>query len=208
MSKKFQIIVEGVADQKFFYDYIEHLTGESIDANRIIITKGWEKLFTEDVVGRMRSAMNNGITNVVIFDADRNPEQRRKEILAKKDELKLDFELFLLPNNKDCGALEDLLENLINPNNKPIFDCWKDFEKELGEVRIPTKTPPELTIPAKKTKIYAYLETLHGDSKSQKKLIKEPNRDYKRPDHWNLDAEYIIPLKEFLEKYIKPSKPS
>lgn len=202
MSKSYQIIVEGVADHRFFCDYIEHLTGEKVDANRIIVTKGWDKLFTEDVVGRMRSAANNDVTNLVIFDADKNPEQRRNDILAKKEELGLEFELFLLPNNKDCGALEGLLENIINPNNQPVMDCWHDFEKELSEVRIPTKTPPKLTIPAKKTKIYAYLETLHGESKSQKQLIKEPNRNYKRPDHWNLDAEYLLPLKEFLEKNI------
>jgi len=44
-------------------------------------------------------------------------------------------------------------------------------EGELEKVGIPTKTPPTFIIPAKKTKIYAYLETLLGKSKSQKKLI-------------------------------------
>ena len=62
------------------------------------------------------------------------------------------------------------------------------------------KTPPTLTIPAKKTKIYAYLETLLGKSRSQKKLIKDANRNYKNTQHWNLDAEYLEPLKEFLLK--------
>ena len=64
------------------------------------------------------------------------------------------------------------------------------------------KTPPTLTIPAKKTKIYAYLETLLGTSKTQKKLIKDANRNYKNTQHWNLDAEYLEPLKEFLQKWL------
>lgn len=72
-------------------------------------------------------------------------------------------------------------------------------EGELEKVRIPTKTPPTLTIPAKKTKIYAYLETLPGKSKTQKKLKKDANRNYEKTQHWNLDAEYLEPLKDFLE---------
>ena len=47
-------------------------------------------------------------------------------------------------------------------------------------------------------KIYAYLEVLLGETKSQKELIKEANRNYENPQHWNLDAEYLEPLKAFL----------
>ena len=95
--------------------------------------------------------------------------------------------------------LEDLLENIINPNNQPVMECWQTYEGELEKVRIPTKTPPTLTIPAKKTKIYAYLETLLGETRTQKELIKDPNRNYENVQHWNLDAEYLEPLKEFLK---------
>ena len=123
-------------------------------------------------------------------------------MLAIKEEFGVEFELFLLPNNKDVGALEDLLENIINPNNQPVMVCWQTYEEKLREVRIPSKTPPTLTIPAKKTKIYAYLETLLGKSRSQKKLIKDANRNYKNTQHWNLDAEYLEPLKEFLQKWL------
>lgn len=73
-------------------------------------------------------------------------------------------------------------------------------ERELEKVRITTKILPTLTIPAKKTKIYAYLETLLGKSKTQKKLIKDANRNYENTLHWNLDAKYLEPLKEFLHK--------
>lgn len=109
----------------------------------------------------------------------------------------LDFELFLLPNNQDAGALEDLLENIINPNNRPILDCWEDYEKELIKLDITGRTPPPLTTPAKKTKIYGYLEALLF--KGQKEQIKEKKRDYENTQHWNLDAEYLEPLKEFLQ---------
>ena len=206
--KRFQIIVEGDADKKFFEDYYHHVFGEKAPKGSITHpgkdgdTGGYQKLKSEDAIGVMRQNTDMGGINLVIFDADEDTESRRAELLANKEEFGVEFELFLLPNNKDVGALEDLLENIINPNNQPVMVCWQTYEEKLREVRIPSKTPPTLTIPAKKTKIYAYLETLLGKSRSQKKLIKDANRNYKNTQHWNLDAEYLEPLKEFLQKWL------
>lgn len=200
------IIVEGEADKKFFENYYHHLFHEKAPAGCIIHpgkdddTGGYQKLRKEDSINALKQNTDAGGKNLVIFDADDDPETRRKELLAIKEEFGVEFELFLLPNNKDAGELEDLLENIINPNNQPVMDCWQTYEGELRKVRIPTKTPPTLTIPAKKTKIYAYLETLLGKSRSQKKLIKDANRNYENTQHWNLDTEYLEPLKEFLYK--------
>ena len=189
MMKRFQIIVEGDADKKFFEDYFHHLFHEKAPKSSITHpgkdgdTGGYQKLRSEDAIGALRQNTDMGGINLVIFDADEDAEARRAELLAIKEEFGVEFELFLLPNDKDAGALEDLLENIINPDNQPVMDCWQTYEEKLGEVRIPTKTPPTLTIPAKKTKIYAYLETLLGKSKSQKKLIKDANRNYEIIQH-------------------------
>lgn len=51
---------------------------------------------------------------------------------------------------------------------------------------------------SKNTKIYGYLEALLGETKSQKELIKEANRNYENAQHWNLEAEYLEPLQNFL----------
>ena len=204
--KRFQIIVEGDADKKFFRDYYHHLFQEKVPENSIIFPKdnsetgGKDKLKSEETLQALRQNTDQDGVNLVIFDADEDVEARRKELLAVKEQFGAKFELFLLPNDKDAGALEDLLENIINPDNQPVMDCWATYEGELEKVRIPTKTPPTLTIPAKKTKIYAYLETLLGKSRSQKKLIKDPYRNYENAQHWNLDAEYLKPLKIFLMK--------
>ena len=207
--KKFQIIVEGDADIKFFEDYYHHLFHEKAPVGSITLpikgdsTGGYKKLFSEDAINPLKENMAYGVKNLIIFDADDDREARRAELLAIKEEFGVEFDLFLLPNDKDAGALEDLLENIINPDNQPVMDCWSTYEGELGKVRIPSKTPPTLTIPAKKTKIYAYLETLLGKSKSQKKLIKDANRNYENTQHWNLNAEYLEPLKVFLNKHLK-----
>ena len=206
--KRFLIIVEGEADKKFFENYYHHLFHEKAPFGSIMYpgkdsdTGGFTKLKSEEALGAMRQNTDLGGKNLVIFDADDDCESRRKELLAIQEEYGVEFDLFLLPNNKDAGALEDLLENIINPNNQPVMDCWATYEGELGKVRIPTKTPPTLTIPAKKTKIYAYLETLLGKTRSQKKLIKDANRNYENTEHWNLDAEYLESLKEFLTNNI------
>ena len=208
MMKRFLIIVEGDADKKFLENYYHHLFNEKAPKGSITHpgkdddTGGYQKLRSEDAINLMRENIYLGGVNLVIFDADENPEARRKELLAIKEEFGVEFELFLLPNNKDAGELEDMLEQIINPNNQPVMDCWQTYEGELEKVRIPTKTPPTLTIPAKKTKIYAYLETLLGKSRGQKKLIKDANRNYENTQHWNLDAEFLEPLKEFLENKI------
>lgn len=199
---KFQIIVEGTADKKFFEDYYRHLFHENAPDGSITLpiksdkTGGYQKLFSENGINTLKEGMDNGATNLVIFDADDDIEARRKELLSIRDRYGVEFELFLLPNNQDAGALEDLLEHIINPNNQPIFDCWQHYEDELAQQEIPGRTPPPLTTPAKKTKIYGYLEALL--EREQKDLIKERNRNYENPQHWNLDSEYLESLKLFL----------
>ena len=198
MKERFHIIVEGLADLVFIEQYYRHLFGKPAPEGFIFKTDGKDNL--PKFANQMRTMSANGGINLVIFDADEDIEARRKELLSIKEQFGIEFELFLFPNDRDKGALEDLLENIINPNNKPIFECWEGYEKELVKLDIPGRTPPPLTTPAKKTKIYGYLEALLGESKSQKELIKEPNRDYENAQHWNLDAEYLGALKEFINK--------
>jgi hypothetical protein len=202
MRNFFNIFVEGEADARFFGQYINHVLGESIPEERLVILNGWNNLKTETYAMRMRSMTANGGINLVILDADKDIEARRHDIVAWKQASGVQFNLFLLPNDKDSGALEDMLERIINPVNRPILDCWEDYEKELVKLDIPGRTPPPLTTPAKKTKIYGYLEALLGETRSQKELIKEVNRNYQDKRHWNLDAEYLEPLKSFLCQYI------
>lgn len=208
MKKEFNIFVEGVADARFIKQYIGHLYGDVVDDERLVILKGWDNLKTEATAIRMHSMSANGGVNLVIVDTDKDFQIRKDEIAKWQQANRVQFELFLLPNNHDAGTLEDLLENIINPNNRPIFDCWEHYEQELVQTDIPGRTPPPLTTPAKKTKIYGYLEALLGETKSQKELIKEANRNYENPQHWNLDAEYLEPLKAFLVNNIIQKRPN
>ncbi len=205
MVKRFLIIVEGEADKKFFKDYFHHLFNEKSPEGCIIHpgkdgdTGGYQKLRSEDAIGIMRQNTDLGSINLVIFDADDNIVQRRTDILSWKARHNVEFELFLIPDDSAQGALEELLERIINEENKPVMDCWFDYERSLMEVKLPWKNGESLTIPAKKTKIYAYLEVLLGKERSQKNLIKEKHRIYHNENHWNLNADALRPLSNFLK---------
>ena len=80
----------------------------------------------------------------------------------------------------------DGFKNIEINNFRGISHLWID---ELSSVNL---------FLSKNTKIYGYLEALLGETKSQKELIKEANRNYENPQHWNLDAEYLEPMKAFL----------
>jgi hypothetical protein len=60
-----------------------------------------------------------------------------------------------------------------------------------------------LTVPAKKSKIYAYLEALLGETREQKELIKDPKRNFSNVEHWDLDSVYLNGLKEWLGQFLE-----
>lgn len=201
-----KLFVEGIADDKFLRDYILKKYNVKLSKESIVKSGGWSNIKSELDGENIKNAMqknsdNNGI-NLLIFDADANFTERHAEITAWKVKNKLDFEIFLWPNNKDSGDLEMVLENIINPINKPVFDCWDNYENCLKSKTIEGRDIP-LTTPASKTKIYGYLEALLGESKSQKKNIKERNRDYQNIEHWDLDSDYLNSLDSFLYKHFQ-----
>lgn len=200
-----KIFVEGIADIKFLKDYISQQYNVQLEKDDIIETKGWTNIKSEGKDGEViRNQMTRntdfGGINLLIFDADNNFELRLQELEEYKQIMKLEFEIFLWPNHSDSGDLETVLENIINPNNSSIFDCWADYEICLQTISIEGRSKP-LTIPARKTKIYGYLEALLGESYSQKKKINEGNRNYTQNEFWNLKSDYLDPLKSFLNNY-------
>lgn len=218
-----QIFVEGVADQKFLQDLIAEWYGIKLtrggfaDKNTRIepgnlLSLGGKDTFEDTVRMRLldpilRILKANGTSLLVIFDADTFSEE---QITLENLSQKYGFYYFLFPYNgthpepnKNDGDLETLLQEIICPDNQVIFDCWQAYEQCLTDKPATTTESGSFTLPARKTKIYAYLEALLGESKSQKAKIKEENRDYRNPKHWNLDPAHppLKPLKDFLDPF-------
>jgi len=197
-----RIFVEGDADVKFIKDITLHFYDIKLTDNDIIKTDGWTTIKSKREKGeniRNKLIENSDGNNLIIFDADDDFAIRRNEIEQWKVEFELEFDLFLFPNNINNGELENLLETIIKIENKPIFDCWNSYETCLLSYSSIREKP--LTVPAKKSKIYTYIETLVGNSHSEKEKIKDKNRDFRNIEHWNLNSDTIIPLKDFLDKY-------
>lgn len=202
--KKIKIFVEGVADATFFLQYINEVFGGGIVSKEdFIIVGGWNNISSNIIINQLRKNTAEGGLSIVLFDADANATERHNELEAVKTKYNIDFTVFLIPNDNDAGALEDLLERIINPENQCVIDCWHRYEADLARQIIPWKNPPVPTIPAKKTMIYGYLEALLGTSHSQKEKIKERNRDYGDENLWHMDADALEPLKAFLLPLLK-----
>lgn len=213
--KRIKVFVEGVTDAVFIQQYVKHcfnkdlgireekglkFADKSITAviGEIQICNGYTNLAKNVYINELKKNTQGEGINLVIFDADADIESRRKELLDIKQRYNVEFELFLFPNDSENGAIERMLEKIINQQNKPILDSWYAFENDLKTKEIPWKTPKTPTTPADKTKIYAYLETLVGDTKTEKERIKDRNRIYTDSNHWNLECAYLEPLKDFL----------
>ena len=208
---KIQIFVEGVADQKFLQDIIEEWYGITLTLGKwerpsgnIISLDGKTAFDSPEKMKKLipifQQLAVQEIPAIVIFDADIFPENQQHLLAHSQTH---SFRFFLLPNNKADGDLETLLHNLIHPENQVIFDCWENYEQCLQGQQTTATDSGEFTLPARKTKIYAYLEALVGETKSEKDKIKESNRDYRNPKHWNLDPSHppLKPLKEFLDPF-------
>jgi hypothetical protein len=192
MDKSVQIFLEGNSDKKFFTDYIQFLFPEKSEKFIIIDVGGKNKLHLSK--NEFKKNTDAGGINLVIFDADGDFENRKKELEAKKIELGLSFELFLLPNHNGIGDFEDLLVAVSNQKHKQIFNCFEEYQGCL------TKHDQGYTLPNKKAKVYAYLEALLPVSENEN--IRIGKRDYLNAEHWDLNHPFLNPLKAFLEKYL------
>ena len=210
--KDFSIFVEGDSDKRFIEDYLFFLSEQD---PQFILPEGWQKnIHKTNGWTNLSSAKNEaernimirttrqGGVNLVIFDADVDAEVRKAELEEVKVKYGLVFETFLFPNNQDSGAIEELLEQVINPQNQCVIDCWKRYEADLAKQNIAWKQPPIPTSPSSKSKIYAYLEALVGTSRTEKDLIKDKNRDFLNTNHWDLAAQGLVALHNFLLQHL------
>lgn len=58
MKKVFNIFVEGVADARFFKQYIRHVFGEVIADERIVTLKGWDLIIAPSLIAGRTTKKN------------------------------------------------------------------------------------------------------------------------------------------------------
>lgn len=185
-----KIFVEGDTDKRLIEDYIKYLKLNT--PADIIYTGGKDKINTQ--IPTIKRFIDQDDLIAIIFDADKDFNARINELNTIKEEHKINFDTFLFPNNNDSGDIEDLLLNIFNTKYQDIFDCLNAYESCL-------KKNSNYKIPIKKGKIYGFLDAVLSEKEEDK--AKDKKRDFLNYDHWDLNHDYIQPLKEFLLKYNK-----
>ena len=182
MTDKTLIVVEGKEDNNFLESYIKNL-GYSDESFAFLPIGGRNKL--KGARNDIENALDKGEKVLIVFDADlKEPETKSPYENAKiyiEDELKglEGFKIFLFPDDNSTGAVEDLLEKIINSEHERVFECFEEYKQCISEYNLPDI----------KAKIYAYKEALD--------ILKENTFD---PRYWDFDNTALEPLKSFLNQ--------
>ncbi len=145
---------------------------------------------------------------LIIFDADKDYESNKKEILkivSKTKQIISEEQIFLFPNNQDDGDLETLLLEI--DNHKEFINC---FESYLDCIKKKEHYKPIKNI--RKNMLYAYLEAFGLEDLYTKKNIFDTEgkvKDQYKGDYEKLqevigfDSKSLVPLKKFLERFVE-----
>jgi len=149
---------------------------------------------------KLKENIDNGEKVVVILDSDNPPHagftQVRDSLNSFKVDNNLEFDYFLLPNHNDDGNLENLLELIINNSHEALFSCFDDYVNCLTQ-----NNTGNFHLPVKKTKIYAYVDTLTPIN--QKKALKNGNYQFENSHYWNLESPQLDGLVELLRSQLE-----
>lgn len=206
------IFIEGkdkkVPESAFLSAILNHM-GVAQDKYIIQHTNGYTNLLdsenAETNFELMRANTDAGGKNIVVFDADSASNNggfnsRREELLKKRDESGLKYELFLWPNNNSDGDVEVLMESIARKDLYPeYFDCFSKFEHCMSQ-RKNENGEPFYTTPNRKGKLHTYFHAL-PISKTKKDKFGRGEWRWEDPDIWNLDSESLNPIKEFLKPF-------
>lgn len=185
--------------------------GVAQEKYEIISTAGYTNLLIESqpFIEKMRSNTDAGGKNIVVFDADSPKnnggfQKRREELQYRRDELCLDFDLFLWPDNQGDGDVEVLMERIARHDLYPeIFDCFGKYEHCIS-IRKNEKGEPFYTVPNLKNKLHTYFTSL-PISKSQKDKFGHGAWRWEDETIWNLNSDALTPIKTFLSQYFPQS---
>ena len=190
----FRIFTESKADIKFLSDYIEEAFTISLSEDDFDPLGSWSGYKTGgDIKASIKQNKEDLKTTILILDADNDFNARRQEVLNDFAENNIPVNLFLFPNNNSVGSLESILCEIAV--ERKIIQCFEEYEVCIAGYQTPVI----------KSKVFAYLDALlPANNKKNDKidLIQEKNRNYRAPNHWNLQHEFLTPLKEFLSQNI------
>jgi len=204
-----KIFVEGdniqdKADKHFIEIYLTHLFQDRWRTKLTVVgIGGYTELYKSKVEFEKTEA---GYKNYVIFDADISSKgggfiSRKKTLEEKGKELKIDFEIFLFPNNNSDGDIEFLFEQIINSDHKCLLDCFSGYESCVSQHKN-AEGGLLYALPLRKSRIYAYIDAF-PKSRREKEFVKDKNYFFDIPKYWDFENPYLEPLKSFLTAIVQ-----
>ncbi|WP_139524138.1 hypothetical protein KVC42_01850 [Helicobacter pylori] len=149
-DKETLIFVEGPSDKVFLEVYLYFLEDLPIKNFKVQNIKG------KDNLSKRLLEIEKYDKTLIIFDADKDYESNKKEILkvvSKTKQTISEEQIFLFPNNQDDGDLETLLLEIAK--HTKFLKC---FEGYLECIKSKEYYKPIKNI--RKNMLYAYLEVL------------------------------------------------
>ncbi|WP_367685860.1 DUF3226 domain-containing protein, partial [Helicobacter pylori] len=150
-DKEILIFVEGPSDKVFLEVYLYFLEDLPIKNFKVKDVKG------KDNLSKRLLEIEKYDKTLIIFDADKDYESNKKEILTVVSKTKQtkqtisEEQIFLFPNNQDDGVLETLLLEIAKHD-----EFLKCFEGYLECIKSKEHYKPIRNI--RKNMLYAYLE--------------------------------------------------
>ncbi|ERM21150.1 DUF3226 domain-containing protein [Helicobacter pylori] len=209
-DKEILIFVEGPSDKVFLEVYLYFLEDLPIKNFKVQNIKG------KDNLSKRLLEIEKYDKTLIIFDADKDYESNKKEILkvvSKTKQTISEEQIFLFPNNQDDGDLETLLLEIAKHD-----EFLKCFEGYLEYIKSKEHYKPIRNI--RKNMLYAYLEVFElqkffqykwdtNNKKNEENIIiddkgkikEEHQEEYEKlKEVIDFKSKSLIPLKNFLEK--------
>lgn len=209
-DKEILIFVEGPSDKVFLEVYLYFLEDFPIKNFKVKDVTG------KDNLSKRLLEIEQYAKTLIIFDADKDYESNKKEILkvvSKTKQTISEEQIFLFPNNQDDGDLETLLLEIAKHD-----DFLKCFEGYLECLKSKEHHGPIKNI--RKNMLYAYLEVFElqkffkykwdTSNKNEKYIIiddkgkiKEKHKEKyeKLKEVIDFNSNSLIPLKNFLGQF-------
>ncbi len=198
-NKEILIFVEGPSDRFFLEIYLLYLYFQEkfpIKNFKVQNIKG------KDNLSKRLLEIEKYDKTLIIFDADKDYESNKKEILkvvSKTKQTISEEQIFLFPNNQDDGDLETLLLEIAKYD-----EFLKCFEGYLECIKNKEHYKPIKNI--RKNMLYAYLEVFGLENLTKtdgKDKIKEKHKEEyeKLKEVIDFSLNSLIPLKNFLGQF-------
>ncbi len=210
-DKEILIFVEGPSDKVFLEVYLYFLEDLPIKNFKVKDVKG------KDNLSKRLLEIEKYDKTLIIFDADKDYESNKKEILkvvSKTKQTISEEQIFLFPNNQDDGDLETLLLEIAKHD-----EFLKCFEGYLECIKSKEHYKPIKKI--RKNMLYAYLEAFElqkffqykwdtNNKKNEENIIiddkgkiKEKHKEEyeKLKEVIDFNSKSLIPLKNFLGQF-------